>query len=68
MFNDRLAAHGGVERLAAIGNREVGLARIGIQVFPADGDCAQDLLRHADTAMYTAKRARKMQAAAADAD
>jgi diguanylate cyclase (GGDEF)-like protein/PAS domain S-box-containing protein len=30
---------------------------IGISVFPADGDDADDLIRHADLAMYQAKRA-----------
>ncbi len=30
-------------------------ASIGIGIFPMDGDCAADLLRHADAAMYHAK-------------
>jgi diguanylate cyclase (GGDEF)-like protein/PAS domain S-box-containing protein len=32
-------------------------ASIGVALGPADGACAQDLLKHADTAMYQAKRA-----------
>ena len=32
-------------------------ASIGIAVGPDDGACAEDLLKHADTAMYAAKRA-----------
>lgn len=42
-------------------------ASIGMAAFPADADCAQALLRHADTAMYAAKRARKILAIAAHA-
>lgn len=42
-------------------------ASVGMAAFPADADCAQDLLHHADTAMYAAKRARKAQALAPDA-
>ncbi len=37
-------------------------ASIGISIFPQDGDCAEDLLKHADIAMYQAKASGRGQA------
>ncbi|MDO4263599.1 MAG: EAL domain-containing protein, partial [Deinococcus sp.] len=45
--------------IAAHGDRELGLGisiSIGISCFPQDGTTAQELLRHADSAMYGVKR------------
>ncbi|GHG05702.1 hypothetical protein GCM10017783_17830 [Deinococcus piscis] len=45
--------------IAARGDLELGLSisiSIGISCFPEDGTTAQELLRHADSAMYTVKR------------
>ena len=39
------------------GNMAQVTASIGVAISPVDGDSAEDLLRHADTAMYSAKEA-----------
>ncbi|MBF7143910.1 MULTISPECIES: putative bifunctional diguanylate cyclase/phosphodiesterase [Pseudomonas] len=39
------------------GNAALVSASIGVALYPTDGSCAADLLRHADTAMYSAKEA-----------
>lgn len=60
----RRAAHAIAERIAAglsepvrIGGAELLLeASVGASIFPVDGEDAETLRRHADAAMYTAKR------------
>jgi diguanylate cyclase (GGDEF)-like protein/PAS domain S-box-containing protein len=46
-----------LSRPVSIGGRDVFVgASVGISMFPKDGDTAEDLLQHADTAMYEAKK------------
>ena len=45
-----------VSRVATLGGHKLSVSpSIGISVFPADGDTSDDLIRHADAAMYHAK-------------
>ncbi len=50
--------HGGLSAPLRVGAREVRTtASIGVAVYPQDGEQLEQLLAHADTAMYQAKRA-----------